>query len=168
MAEKDVVQIRIDGRLVGIVGLQEVLNSLSDTHADEPEEIVVRELLDRVAVLNYIPERAKTAYGRALLREFRKHLGKPVEDEPQLGLQVTILGPGCFNCDRLERQIRDVMAEMDLPGDLSHVTDPREIGRYGLMGVPAIIINGRVVSAGIVPPKNRIRQWLQEAAVAEG
>ncbi len=59
--------------------------------------------------------------------------------------------------------VMDVMAEMAVPGDLTHVTDVKEIASYGLIGVPAVAINGKVVSSGIVPPKSRIRQWLQEA-----
>lgn len=166
MAENDVVRVRVEGRSVGVVGLSEILLSLAATHADAPDEIVTRELLDRAGAANYIPNRAKAAYGKALLRAFRKHMGQPVEEEAPSGLRVTILGPGCYNCDHLERTVRDIMAELGLPGDLSHVTDPKEIGSRGLLGVPALVINGRVVSAGVVPPKKRIREWLQEAAGA--
>ena len=55
------------------------------------------------------------------------------------------------------------MAEMDLAGDLRHVTDPKEIASYGVMGVPALIINNKVVSAGVLPDKKMIRQWLADA-----
>ena len=57
----------------------------------------------------------------------------------------------------------EVMAEMDLSGDLEHVRDIREIGKTGVMGTPALIINGRVRAVGKVPPKDRIRRWLEEA-----
>ena len=164
MSEQEVVRIRVDGVVVGIVGLEEIVASTAVTHADAPDEIVMRELLDRTAAANYIPARAKDAYGRALLREFKKRTGRTVEEEVPSGLHVAILGPGCYNCDHLESMVRDVMAELNILGDLSHVTDPKEIGRYGLLGVPAVVINGRVVSTGIVPPKGRVRQWLQEAA----
>ncbi len=164
MAENDVVQVRVDGRAVGIVGLSEILVSLTATHADASDEIVTEELLGRAGAANYIPNRAKAAYGKALLREFRKHQGRQVEDETPTGLRVTILGPGCYNCDHLESMVRDTMAELGLPGDLSHVTDPKEMASHGLLGVPALVINGRVISAGVVPSKKRIREWLQEAA----
>ena len=65
--------------------------------------------------------------------------------------------------------LRDVMAEMNLAGDLRHVTDVKEIGQYGVMGVPALIINGKVVAVGSVPEKKKIqpgfrmplRKWLK-------
>jgi len=47
---------------------------------------------------------------------------------------------------------------------LRHVTDANEIGRYGVMGTPALIINGKVVAVGSVPEKKKIQAWLSEAA----
>jgi predicted DsbA family dithiol-disulfide isomerase len=55
------------------------------------------------------------------------------------------------------------MAEMNLAGELFHVTDYREIARYGIMGVPALVINEKVCSAGTMPHRKEIRQWLTEA-----
>jgi protein-disulfide isomerase len=54
------------------------------------------------------------------------------------------------------------MAETNLSDDLDHVTDIKEIGRYSIMGTPALIINGKVMSVGRVPPKGKIKEWLSE------
>jgi protein-disulfide isomerase len=56
------------------------------------------------------------------------------------------------------------MAEINLAGELTHVEDVKEIARYGVMGTPALIINGKVVAVGSVPEKKKIQQWLTEAA----
>ena len=53
-----------------------------------------------------------------------------------------------------------VLNEMNIAADLEHVRDLKEIGQYGVMGMPALLINGRIVSVGKVPPKNKIREWL--------
>ena len=45
---------------------------------------------------------------------------------------------------------------------MRHVTDNKEIGKYGVMGTPALIINGEVKSAGRVPLKAKIKEWLSE------
>jgi small redox-active disulfide protein 2 len=162
MAEKSIVQILINGRPIGIVGLTEAIADLAKTHADQPDDVVTKELMSRLAAVNYVPEKAKPAYGKAVLREFYKYLGKPVEEEPATGIRVTILGPGCAQCSRVESDVLEVMAEMALPADFTHVTDVKEIASYGLIAVPAVAINGKVVSSGVVPPKSWIRQWLQE------
>jgi hypothetical protein len=56
-------------------------------------------------------------------------------------------------CDQLERDVREVMAELKLAG---------EIARYGILGVPALMIDEKIVSAGSLPHKSKIREWLQQ------
>jgi len=43
-----------------------------------------------------------------------------------------------------------------------HVTDIKEIGKYGVTGTPALIINGEARSVGRVSPKAKIKEWLSE------
>jgi len=40
--------------------------------------------------------------------------------------------------------------------------DIKEIGKYGVMGTPALIINGEVKSVSSVPTKAKIKEWLSE------
>jgi small redox-active disulfide protein 2 len=44
-----------------------------------------------------------------------------------------------------------------------HVTDIKEIGKYGVMGTPALIINGEVKSVGSVPPQKQTHRMAQES-----
>ena len=55
-----------------------------------------------------------------------------------------------------------VMNETGIIADMEHVRDIKEIGRYGVMGTPALIINGKVKSVGKVPPRASLIQWLEE------
>jgi small redox-active disulfide protein 2 len=102
-------------------------------------------------------------YAKAFLREFKKFLGKPFEDETPEGIQIKVLGPGCAQCDRLEQELMQVMAETGIVADMEHIRDIKEIGRYGVMGTPALLINGKVKSVGKVPPKVNLIEWLKEA-----
>ena len=164
MAESDIIQIRIGGHLIGIIGLKKVMTEMAGEFAAKPDEEIRAELFQRASAVNYIPRKATDTYEKELLKEFKRFLGYSVPHEEGTALQVYVLGPGCYNCDRLESDIRDVMAEMNVPGGILHITDAGEIGKYGVMGVPALVVNGRVVSVGSVPTKGEIRQWLQEAA----
>jgi protein-disulfide isomerase len=56
----------------------------------------------------------------------------------------------------------DVMAEINLSADLEHIRDIKEIGTYGVMGMPALILNGKVMSVGRVPPKAKLKEWLSK------
>ena len=44
---------------------------------------------------------------------------------------------------------------------IEHVTAIKEIGKYGMMGIPALIINGKVKSVGKVPSKSKLIDWLK-------
>ena len=44
---------------------------------------------------------AKEDYGKALLLEFNKFLGRPYQEDVSDGLEIKVLGPGCARCDKL-------------------------------------------------------------------
>lgn len=164
MSERDIVQIRIEGALVGIVGLTAIMKELAGGGTGRTDDEIREQLLRRAGEGNYIPRKAWDAYGKALQREFRKFRGEAVEEEALLGMHVRILGPGCARCWQLERDVRDVMAELNLAGDLVHVDDLKEIARSGVMGAPALVVNGKVLAVGSVPSKADIRKWLTQMA----
>ena len=162
MSQEDVTQIRVEAHSVGIIGLSTVLKDMAEEYADRPDEEVGEELLKRLSRKNYIPSRVRESYKKAFLREFKKFLGKPYEEEPE-GLEIKVLGPGCPECDRLEQELMAVMAETNTTAGIEHVRDAKEIGKYGVFGTPALIINGEVKSVGRVPPRNKLIKWLNEA-----
>ena len=163
MPENDVAQISVKGNLVGIIGLQNIMAAMASEYSQQSDEVIGAEMVRRLALKNYIPGGARNHYAKAFAREFRRFLGQPVEEEALSVLRVFILGPGCAQRSRLEMDVRDVMAQMNAPGEMLHVSDVREIGRYGVMGTPALVINNKVVSVGTTPDKKKIRQWLEEA-----
>ncbi len=77
-------------------------------------------------------------------------------------MEIKVLGPGCARCNQLEQDIIAVMNEMDLAGNVEHVTDSNTISEYGVMGTPALILNGKVMAVGTLPPKAKLKTWLQE------
>jgi len=164
LSQEDLTKIRINSQSVGIIGLKHVMEEMAEVYATRDDAEVRAELMKRVSRRNYIPDRGKENYGKALLREFKKFLGKPYEEDAPEGLDVKILGPGCAQCNRLEREVMQVVAEMNLAAGIEHVTDIKEIGRYGVMGTPALIINGKVMSVGKVPTEAKLKEWLSEFA----
>ena len=162
MSREHIKQIKVNRRSVGIVGLEAAMADMPEEYAERPDHEIGSGLFKRLSRKNYIPDRLRPDYTKAFLREFKKSLGKPYEEEVSEALDIKVLGPGCVQCGRLERELMEVMAEMNLSADLDHVTDIKEIGRYGIMGTPALIINGKVMSVGRVPPKGKIKEWLSE------
>ena len=159
----EISRIIVRNTPVGILGLKPVLEALAREYRNRTNRDVIEILLTELGKRNYIPESSREDYGRALLNEFRKFLGKPVKDEDSTAISIKVLGPGCPQCDRLEQELMEVMNETGITAELEHVRDIKEIGKYGVMGTPALIINGEVKSVGSVPPRPKLITWLKEA-----
>jgi hypothetical protein len=166
MADKDFSQIRIGQHQVGVMGLQAAMQELAPGYGNKSDEEVRGVLLERVGRDNYIPAAARELYAEALIREFRKFLGQPYQEAAPGGLDVKILGPGCSQCDRLEQMLMELLEELHLPASLEHVRDVKEIARYRVMGVPALVINDKVVAVGAMPQRSKIKEWLAAAGQA--
>ena len=148
---------------MGIAGLEDVLAAMAAEWAHRSDADIGDEMIRRLSAGNYIPKNARDLYAAALVREFRVFLGETVPEPPAEGVRVAVLGPGCAQCDRMETDVREVMAEMGLAAQLDHVTDLAAIARYGVVGLPALVVNERVVCVGQAPNRRKIREWLDAA-----
>jgi hypothetical protein len=166
MAEKDITRINVAHFSVSIIGIKQLMEEMASAYAEKPDDEVRSLMLDRMGQDNYIPGTAREEYGRAFVREFRKFLGQPYTDDAPKGLDVKVLGAGCNQCRQLTQMIMEVLTELNLPAGVDHVTDMKEIARYGIMGSPALLINGKAVAVGSVPPRDRIKKWLVEASAS--
>ncbi len=75
---------------------------------------------------------------------------------------IEVLGPGCANCQRLEKVAREAVAMAGVDAEVRHVTDHREIAARGVMSTPGLVIDGKVVSTGRIPLAGDIAMWLSE------
>jgi small redox-active disulfide protein 2 len=165
MDQDDFQKIVVGEHQVGVIGLKSALAQLADTHADKADGEVGNELIERLSKTNYISSSSREAYGKAFVREFRKFLGQPCSDEfPKAALRVEVFGPGCYQCSTLEQTVIRLLNELQLPASFEHVSDLQEIARYGIMRLPALLINGKVMSMGTVPSSKKIREWLIDPA----
>jgi hypothetical protein len=164
MSEDKVTQIKVGGHATGIIGLQPILEEVAKEYTGKSDDEIKAELLDRLSKKNYISGRTRDMYGHAFLREYKKFVGEPFEDTETSGLEIKVLGPGCPRCEKLEQDLMATMAELNIAAGLEHVRDPIEIAKYGVMGSPGLIINGQVKAVGSVPPGNKLKEWLLEAA----
>ena len=77
-------------------------------------------------------------------------------------ITVKILGSGCKKCNTLESRVRSLVAENNIDAAVEKVTDIQEMISYGIMMTPALVINEKVKSAGIIPGDETIINWLKE------
>lgn len=75
---------------------------------------------------------------------------------------IEVLGSGCPNCQKLEANAREAVAQAGVEAEIRHVTDYAEIASRGVMNTPGLVIDGRVVSTGKIPTPWTIAGWLTE------
>ncbi|MCL5264183.1 MAG: thioredoxin family protein [Chloroflexi bacterium] len=75
-------------------------------------------------------------------------------------MNIKVLGSGCANCKKLEALVEEVVSEMDAAAEVQHVSDYKDIVRYGIMATPGLVIDGEVKSAGRIPSKAEITSWI--------
>lgn len=78
-------------------------------------------------------------------------------------MRVVIYGAGCAKCKQVEQVVRDVVAERGLDVDVEKITDLVAIASAGVLGTPAVAIDGTVAVAGRVPSRDEVASWLGEA-----
>jgi small redox-active disulfide protein 2 len=146
---------------VGLIGLNEIFEELK-SQREKPDSVLREMLVEQVERKNYIPPSSKERYQEALFREFRKFLGEKVAEDKSGFLEVAILGPGCYSCNKLEQDVMAVLSETGIQAALNHISDPNLIANYGILPTPALIVNRKVKSKGTIPSKSMIRKWLEE------
>lgn len=160
---EEITQIRIGNSTVGIMGLNGIFEQIHSLELKDPKEIQ-QKLIELAKLQNYIPSSAEEKYQQALWREYRRSLGEQVEEETTSDLVIRVLGPGCPACEKLMEDVKETLAELGLAADLMHVRDPKEIGRYGMVGTPGLVINKKIKCSGKSPRRKQLIQWIQEAA----
>lgn len=151
--------LRIGRATVGLIGFDIAVNRLLGETGLDHDEAVDR-LYVEIEKNNYIPAGMEEQYRQALRREYeRLKAGRAAEGQD---LVIRVLGPGCVSCNNLQNIVIEVMSGMGLAADVLQVHDLDEIGRFGVMQTPALLINGKVKCAGRLPSSSQIEEWLRE------
>jgi small redox-active disulfide protein 2 len=73
---------------------------------------------------------------------------------------IKILGPGCPNCEKVEKEVLEVLKEKGMEAEVSKVTDFGEIAKMGVLSTPGVVVDGEVKVTGRVPGKAELEEWL--------
>ena len=82
-------------------------------------------------------------------------------------LTIKILGSGCPNCKRLEREVNDALSGQAVDFEVIKVTDYTDIMTYGIMSTPGLVMNETVLSTGRIPKRQQIIDWALQYQTAE-
>lgn len=74
---------------------------------------------------------------------------------------IKILGAGCGKCNVLEAKVKDLISSNGLEVKVEKVTDINKMMEYCIMMTPAIVVDEKVRSTGIIPEDEQILAWIK-------
>jgi small redox-active disulfide protein 2 len=77
-------------------------------------------------------------------------------------MKIKVLGKGCKNCMTLADNVKSAVDEMGLDAQIEKVTDIAEIAEYGVMQIPALVVNEKVLSCGKVLKPAEVKKLLEK------
>ena len=63
---------------------------------------------------------------------------------------IKVLGLGCKSCHEQLENVKKAVSALGLDVEVEYVTDMEKIMTYGVMSMPGLVVNEKVVSAGKV------------------
>lgn len=75
-------------------------------------------------------------------------------------MNIKVLGGGCKSCEVLLKATREAVEKKGVDADIEYITDMEKIMNYGVMSMPALMIEGKVVSAGKVLKAKEVEKFL--------
>lgn len=77
---------------------------------------------------------------------------------------IKVLGAGCKSCHEQYENVVSAVKNLGLSVEAEYITDMAQIAAYGVMSMPAIVVNEQVVSMGKVLKTADVEKLLKKFA----
>ena len=84
---------------------------------------------------------------------------KPVTAEGKLIIKV--LGAGCKSCHMQYEIVKEAITNLGIDAEVEYITDMEQVMSYGVMSMPAVVVNEQIVSMGKVLKASEVEKLLQ-------
>ena len=75
---------------------------------------------------------------------------------------IKVLGAGCKSCHEMYENVKQAVRNIGLNIEVEYITDMQKIMEYGVMSMPALVVNEKVVSQGKVLKSVNVEKLLSE------
>jgi small redox-active disulfide protein 2 len=75
---------------------------------------------------------------------------------------IKILGMGCARCHKLEENTKKAAEDLGIEVEILKVDEIQEIMQYGVMNMPALVIDEKVAVSGRVPDTEEIKKLIEQ------
>ncbi|ASM38340.1 MAG: thioredoxin family protein [Campylobacter sputorum] len=77
-------------------------------------------------------------------------------------VRIKILGTGCKKCNELEANTLLALKKLDINEKVGHIKDLVKITEYGVVSIPALVVDEKVLSCGRVLSVKEIVNLIKE------
>ena len=77
-------------------------------------------------------------------------------------MKIVVYGPGCTNCKKTFEATKDAVTALGVDAEIVKVEDVKKMMEAGVMGTPALEIDGKIVSTGKRLSVERIKKLISE------
>lgn len=77
-------------------------------------------------------------------------------------MKIKVLGTGCSTCHTQYEHVKKAVEAMGLAAEVEYITDLQQIMAYGVMRMPAIVVDEKVVSVGKVVKPADVEKLLKK------
>lgn len=75
-------------------------------------------------------------------------------------MEIKVLGTGCSGCKALYETVREAVAQLGIDAEVDKEEDIMKIMEYNVMSLPALVVDGKVVSKGKRLNTNQVKDLL--------
>ncbi len=76
-------------------------------------------------------------------------------------MKIEVYGPGCANCQNLEKNAKRAVKEIGLDVEIVQIQEIDQIMEAGIIATPGLAIDGEIKSMGRVPSVEEIKKWIK-------
>lgn len=75
---------------------------------------------------------------------------------------IKVLGAGCKSCHTQYENAKEAVKNMGMSVEVEYITDMEKVMAYGVMSMPALVVNEKVVSMGKVLKATDVENLLKK------
>jgi small redox-active disulfide protein 2 len=76
-------------------------------------------------------------------------------------MKIEILGDGCSRCNKFYENVLKAVKESGKEAEIVKGMDPSKIANYGVLSLPALVIDGVLKVSGKVSKVGKIKDWIK-------
>jgi len=76
-------------------------------------------------------------------------------------MKIKIIGSGCPTCTNLYHMVEKLKKDGKIKADIAYSKDINELIELGVMGSPALVVDGKVVKVGMVKDEKELLKLIK-------